>query len=202
MIAVVFTVILLIPRLRRLRRNLRIWTTVRVVLVAIGAWLLWRGSASNPNAPGAAYILPGIVLVLFGLLVRARPVKTPVDTVARELQALVVLNGGRLYGGMGAQPGTHGPRSSIFVSKDFVRVLDGGYGRLLEIPVAEIRQIAIREEPNLAEPHAWSLEIAYGNNGAPPACFRYEGVFAEHLAGVAEKTLRQIWKKSLPVIAS
>jgi hypothetical protein len=30
--------------------------------------------------------------------------------------------------------------------------------------------------------------------------FRYEGFFAEHLARVAETTLRGVWKKGLPVL--
>ncbi|MGH9395938.1 MAG: hypothetical protein ACRD18_03695 [Terriglobia bacterium] len=199
--AVLFSVILLIPRLRRLRRSVRVWTAIRIAFVAGGAWLLWRVSILGPNELSAQRLAPGIVLVLFGALVRARPLKKPVDAVARELHALVVLNGGTLLRDPEGPDEKPVPHPSIFVSPDFLRVLDPDYRRLVEIPVAAIRQIAIREDSNPRKTGSWRLEITCGPGTSPAACFRYEGVFAEHLARVAEKTLHEVWKKRLPVIA-
>ncbi len=194
--AVLFSAILLIPRLRRLRRNVRAWTAVRIVLLAGGALLLWRAFAQNGES--TVFLACGIVLVLLGTVVRARPLRKPIDAVARELDALVVLNGGFLLDSPDPERvGSHAPRISIFVCATVLRVLDASYRELLEIPVAMIRKIAVREDSAIP-PGAWRLDIV-GESGS--WSFRYEGAFAEHLARVAEQTLHEVWKKGLPVIA-
>lgn len=196
-IAVAFSAILLIPRLRKLRRTAAVWNVVRAVCLACGVVLVWRGLVSNAGAVDAALVIPGIGLILLGSLVRARPLQRAVDDVARELEALVVLNGGTLIACADGSGRNHpAPQTNIFVSPHVLRVLDSGHQKLLEIPVAGIREIAVQSDPTLPD-HGWSLRIV-GESGV--SCFLYEGVFAEHLARIAEKTVLAMWKKGLPVI--
>lgn len=139
-----------------------------------------------------------MALILLGALVRARPLRRAVDDVARELDALVVLNGGALIApANGHVPAERVLQTNIFVSQRMLRVLDSGYRKLLEIPVGGIRRIAIEADSSYTS-GAWRLEVA-GEWGM--SCFLYEGAFAEHLARIAEKTLRDVWKKGLPVLA-
>src|SRR3970282_1520928 len=85
---VLFFVILIIPRMRRLRRRVWAWTVVRVAALAAAAWCLWRFAGQHA---GIAYLAAGIALLLFAMLVRARSQKKTTDDLARELGALVVL---------------------------------------------------------------------------------------------------------------
>lgn len=203
-VALLFSTILMIPKIRRLRRNVRLWTLIRAVFIAIGAILLWRAIILHVSA---AYLIPGIILVLFGALVRARPVKKSVDTVAAELNALVVVNGGVLIDAVHLKPL---PQVNIFVNPSRLIVVSQNHQRLEEIPLASIDGIAAhqaapdragrRRKPGRPATPAWDLEITW-QSGEVSTRFRYEGAFAAHLADIAEKTLREVWKKGLPVIA-
>ncbi|MGH9403816.1 MAG: hypothetical protein ACRD2P_17155 [Terriglobia bacterium] len=205
-VALLFSAILMIPKLRRLRRNVRLWTLIRAAFIAIGAVLLWRAFVLHISA---TYLIPGIIFVLLGALVRARPVKKSVDAVAAELNALVVVNGGVLIDAVHLKPL---PQVSIFVNPSRLIVLSQNHQRLEEIPLASIDGIAAHQafldragkhrKPGSTTPatEVWDLEITW-QSGEVSTCFRYEGAFAAHLAGIAEKTLREIWKKGLPVIA-
>ncbi|MDE3178112.1 MAG: hypothetical protein KGM47_00515 [Acidobacteriota bacterium] len=199
-VAILFSAILLIPRLRRLRRSVPVWTAIRIVILALGVFILWRGWRSGAGGLGASYLTPGIILVLFAALVGARPVKKPVDAVARELEALIVLNGGSFLGREEGHDVRSSPGTSIFVSHDSLRILDRDHRHLLEIAVGDIRDIVVREEADGNRSGLWFLEIMRKTAGSSPACFRYDGVFAEHMARVAERTLLSVWKKGLPVI--
>ncbi|HEV2499718.1 MAG TPA: hypothetical protein VGY31_09085 [Terriglobia bacterium] len=191
-IALLFSTILMIPKLRRLRRNARLWMAIRAILIVAGAILLWRAVILHFSA---AYLLPGIILLLLGALVRARPVKKPVDAVAAELNAIIVVSGGVLV------DATHLkrlPEVNIFVNPARLIVLTHSYQRLEEIALASIESITRRPADQSTSP-AWDLEITW-QGGEISTRFRYEGAFAAHLAEIAETTLRQVWKKSLPVI--
>jgi hypothetical protein len=60
------------------------------------------------------------------------------------------------------------------------------------IPVAEIT-LALAE----ASGSQWLLRVAWPDHIAE---FSYRGIFAEHLARVAESTVRSVMRPSLPVI--
>ena len=204
-IAALFSVILLIPRLRRLRRRPVAWTAVRVACVAVGAGLAWRFARTLGGArpaPGTASLLFGVLLAAFGLLVRARPEGKSMDAVAGELGALVTLNGGS-YAAAGARPVR---RVSIAVGPERLVVLGPGQNRLAEIPLGALTQLAASATPPVkarkAGPAPWQLEVSWQSDGLQTARFVFEGYFAEHLARVAEQSIASQWKKELPVLKS
>ncbi len=193
-LAVLFSAILLIPRLRRLRRRPKAWLVVRIIAGAAGAALIWRFARSNH---GPASLIVGVFLAAFAALARARPEKKTVDDVARELGALVVVNGGDFSGAGNAHRGV-----SIVVAPERLVVLTHAFEKLAEIPVAATRQISTG--PAGANGHrsndVWELRIDWGSGGRETASFRFRGTFAEHLARVAGQTITSVWKKRLPVI--
>ena len=188
-LGILFFLILLIPRVRRLRRRVWLWTAIRIGsglagLALVGLFL---------NGRGAAFIAAGILLILFGLLVRATPVQKSLDDRARELGALAVLNGGILISS--SEP----PRSAnIFASTERLTVENGGR-TLLEIPLGSIQRCAARTlEPGEGKP--WELEITWGSPDRKTARFRFDGFFAEHLARVAETAIENLRRKDLTVL--
>lgn len=207
-VGLLFSAILMIPKLRRLRRNIRLWTLIRVIFVIAGAALLLR--AIMPRF-SAAWFVPGVILILLGALVRARPLKKSIDAVAAELGALVAVSGGTM---IDATYLKEPPQVNIFIvpsSLARLMVLTSSHQRLEEIPFTSINHIARRQvDPAGPAQHkpkhaksawpAWDLEITW-QEGEMITRFRYQGAFAAHLAEIAESTLREFWKQSLPVIA-
>lgn len=195
-LAALFTVILLIPRSRRLRRRPRAWLVFRAVAGFAGAVLVWRFSRDGASS---ASLVAGAVLILFAALVRARPQKRTTDDVARELGALVVVNGGDFAVG-----GTAHRDVSIFVHPERLLVLTPAFEALADIPLARLRQISTG--PAGVNGHrdadGWELTIDWESEGQQEARFHYRGTFAEHLARVAGQTITTVWKKSLPVLPS
>jgi hypothetical protein len=194
--AMIFTVILMIPRLRRLRRNVRAWTAIRLGLLGLGAWLTGYFILAHPDVD---ILLPGILLLAFAALVRARPEKPSVDAVAREFGAWVVLNGGTF---MNPPEGKPLSRVSFAVSSERLVILGPGERQLLEIPISSVREITVAPASSqpAAQGNAWEFRIQWDSPESHRASFRYEGFFAEHLARIAERTLRSIWKRELPVL--
>jgi len=143
------------------------------------------------------------VLMAFGLLVRSKPEPKPVDAQARQLDALVVLNGGAFI-----PAGSERPSSivSIFVNPDRLFVVDEHEHTLEEIPLVRVRDLAVRPVPVSDEPEdetqTWDLEITWESKEMRTARFRFDGVFAEHLARVAETTIRNLLRRELPVLKS
>src|SRR5208337_4025786 len=90
-LSVLFAAILVIPSIRRLRRKIWEWSAVRILVTAVGCLLGWRYKHANG---GIVDLVVGVALMAFGLLVRAKPEAKSIDAQARELDALVVLNGG------------------------------------------------------------------------------------------------------------
>lgn len=195
-LAILFLFVLIIPALRRLRRRVWVWTAIRASAIAAGGWLI---QGFIYAAEGAGVLALGIALVLFGLMLRARPQVPSLDSMAHELRSLVVLNGGSY---LCADSGKHIPNVHLFVNSDRVLAFSKLTAPLVEIPFSSIRDICARpvvQAPNEKQA-IWNLEIRWQSVALSTAHFRYEGAFAEHLARVAESTLRSSWKKELPVL--
>lgn len=201
--SLLFTIVLVIPRVRRVRRKARAWITIRLAEMLVGACLVWRFSRGNA---GVVQLVCGLALIASGLLVAARPEMRPVDALARDLNALVVLNGGTFISAIPAAEGKGEPGrdARIFVNPERLLVLGGHDRSLAEIPLAAVRHLAVR--PVLVEPRTasegkpWHLEITWQSSNLQTATFRFGGFFAEHLARVAETTLRNLLKNDLPVL--
>jgi len=193
-IAILFSVILLIPRLRRLRRHPKAWLVLRIVVATAGVALIWRFARLGG---GPASLAVGLALLIVGVVVRARPEKKTVDDVARELDALVVVNGGDFSG-----DGNQHSDVSIAVGTERLVVLTRAHQRLAEIPLGATRQIStgLAGANGHRSSAVWELRIDWESEGCETARFRFQGTFAEHLARVAGQTIISVWKKSLPVI--
>jgi hypothetical protein len=191
-----FGTILLIPRIRRLRRRAGAWACVRLIAVACGTWLVWRHMHAGA---GMASLVVGLLLFAFSLLVHAKPVAKTTDAIADELGALIVLNGGIFRQSPDSTPIAH---AQIFLHPDQIIVHGPDERRLLEIPLAKVRNMAahpVTNEPGEGK-EPWEVEINWLADVPCATTFQYEGAFAEHLARVTESTLRSQWKKDLLVI--
>jgi len=193
---ILFGTILLIPRLRRLRRRVWAWTCVRVAGVACGGWLVWRYAHARA---GAQTLACGSLLLAFSLLIRAKPMVKSPDALAHELGALVVLNGGMFRLSPDSTPTR---KSQLFVHPERIIVLGPRENLLVEIPLAKVQGLEARPVNNGSGEDAgpWAVVITWMAVGPCTTTFQYNGTFAEHLARVAESTLRSQWKKGLPVV--
>ena len=191
-----FGTMLMMPPLRRLRRRVWAWSAVRVMVAACGVWLVWRFARAGA---GAVTLAGGMVTLAFSLLVRAQPETKSADALARELNALIVLNGGTFRKSPGSAPVSE---ARIFVLPKQIAVLGRRDERLGEIPFAKVRDIAVTPDAGAGHhPQLWKVEIHWSTEGPGTTSFLYNGVFAEHLARVTEATLRSQWKKELPIVA-
>jgi hypothetical protein len=147
------------------------------------------------------------LLLGFALLLPAQKKGKSIDEVAREMGALVVVNGGR-YQGRAVR---------LYVAPEQMQVLSLGHEPILTIPLAATMRVEAEQTKEALLPHpeasgadqglrfasteeageGWQLRIEWGGGSA---VFRYEGFFAEHLARVAETTLRSQFRRELPVI--
>jgi len=197
-LSVLFAAILVIPKVRALRRKIWEWSAVRIAVALLGCLLGWRYKHANG---GVADLVVGVALMAFGLLVRAKPEPKSVDAQARELDALVVLNGGAFIPAGSERPSC---LVSIFVNPDRLFVVDEREHSVEEIPLIRVRELtsrpALAEGESEAEAQTWDLEITWESKDMRTVRFRYDGVFAEHLARVAETTIRNLLRKELPII--
>jgi len=197
-LSILFAAILVIPKVRALRRKIWEWSAVRIVVALLGCSLGWRYKHANG---GVADLVVGVALMAFGLLVRAKPEPKSVDAQARELDALVVLNGGAFIPAGSERPSC---LVSIFVNPDRLFVVDEREHSLEEIPLIRVRELTTRpvldQGESEAEAQTWDLEITWESKDMRKVRFRYDGVFAEHLARVAETTIRNLLRKELPII--
>ncbi len=183
-IGVLFALVLLIPKILHARRNAHSWMLFRIFLGVAGAAMVilplgtWSGYA--PAIAGLVMFVSAI------LLPPAKPV-TNVDDQARELGALIVVNGGRFKLEDAASFA-----AQLFVGAEHVSVRDSRLQSFLEIPVGEITSAQAKESHG-----RWFLLINWGNQ---TAAFAYEGVFSEHLARVAETTILSVMRPALPVL--
>ena len=199
-LSVLFAAILVIPSIRRLRRKIWEWSAIRILVAAVGCLLGWRYKHANG---GIADLVVGVALMAFGLLVRAKPEAKSLDAQARQLDALVVLNGGAFIPAGNEQPSR---LVSIFVNPDRLFVVDEHEHTLEEIPLVRVRALAARpllaQGESEAEAQTWDLEITWESKDMRTVRFRYDGVFAEHLARVAETTVRNLLRRELPILKS
>ena len=182
-VGILFALVLLIPRLLHLRRNPRSWRLFCILLGIAGAALIILPLGLGNNY---AYALIGMVMFIAAILLPpAKPVMSA-DDKARELRALVVVNGGQY------QSRSSAAAVRLFVGAESISVLDSMFQPLLVIPIAEITS-ARAEKPG----ELWLVRVVWPDHTAE---FSYSGIFAEHLARVAESTVQSVMRPSLPVI--
>lgn len=179
-----FAMVLLLPKLLNLRRDRRTWLAFRILLAFVGAslvilplslWNSWTAAIAGLAMFLAAILLPG-----------AKPDTTVSDTAA-QLGALVVVNGGEY------QPGhAHPTHVRLFVGSERIWALDSHMHPLLVVPTPQISSVNAAESAG-----DWILRLRWADHTAD---FHYRGIFAEHLARVAESTLRSVMHQPLPVL--
>jgi hypothetical protein len=184
LIGALFALVLLIPKLLGIRRNAQSWMAFRVflgfagaalVVLPLGLWNSWHAAIAGLGMFMAAILLPP-----------AKP-RNVSDDKARELGALVIVNGGKY------QPGNAAPLPvQLFVGAERIWALDAHLQPQLVIPAAEITSAnAVQYKDR------WILQIRWLDNAAE---FYYQGIFAEHLARVAESTLSSVMHSPLPIL--
>jgi hypothetical protein len=183
-VGALFAIVLLIPKILHLRRNPRSWMLFRIFLAIAGAALVVL-----PLGAWSSYFPAVIGLAMFVGAILLPSAKRPDNAgdKARELGTLVVVNGGRFKLGDASSFA-----AQLFVGAEQVRVLDSRLQSFLEIPVSEITS-ALAEESH----GRWFLRINWAHK---TAAFSYRGVFAEHLARVAESTIHSVMRPALPVL--
>jgi hypothetical protein len=179
-----FAVVLLVPKVLNLRRNERSWIAFRTVLGFFGAALVVL-----PIGFFSSYFLAVIGLGIFIAAILMPPPKATsgTDDKAHELGALVVVNGGLLQSSSGSAVPVQ-----LFVGSENLWALQADFHPLLVISVPEL--ISARAE---AAHGGWILRVRCADHSA---IFAYSGVFAEHLARVAESTVQSVMRPSLPVL--
>ena len=183
-VAILFALVLLIPRLLHLRRNPRSWRLFCILLGIAGAALVILPLGLGNNY---AYALIGLVLFIAAILLPpAKPVFNA-DDKARELGALVVVNGGQYRSQNSAAASVQ-----LFVGAESISVLDSRFQPLLIIPVVEITSARAEKSGDL-----WLVRVVWPDSTAE---FYYTGIFAEHLTRVAESTVQSVMRPALPVI--
>jgi hypothetical protein len=184
LIGTIFATVSLIPKLSRIRHNAQSWMGFRVFLGFAGAALVIL-PLSLWNSWLAA--IAGLGMFLAAILLPPTPPHTTTDDKARELNALVVVNGGKY------QPGNAAPASvQLFVGAEHIWALDAHLQPLLVIPAAEITSATAVQHKD-----RWILQVRWSDNAAE---FSYKGIFAEHLARVAQTTLTGMIHSPLPVL--
>jgi hypothetical protein len=184
LIGALFALVLLVPKLLRIRRNAQSWMAFRVflgfagaalVVLPLGLWNSWLAAIAGLGMFMAAILLPP-----------AKPHNVS-DDKARELGALVIVNGGKY------QPGSAAPAPvRLFVGAERIWALDTHFQPLLVIPVTQITSANARQCKD-----RWILQVRWQDNAAD---FSYQGMFAEHLARVAESTLGSVIGSPLPIL--
>jgi hypothetical protein len=133
------------------------------------------------------YALVGLVMFVAAILLpRAKPTFS-VDDKARELGALVVVNGGRIFSANASSTAVQ-----LFVGTEQITALDETLQPLLVVPVNEIHSVSAEESDG-----RWLLSMTWAGHAAQ---FTYHGIFAEHLARVAETTIHGVMRPALPVL--
>jgi hypothetical protein len=183
-IGALFSVVLLVPKLLRIRGNERSWTAFRILLGISGAALVIL-PLSLWNSWLAA--IAGLAMFLVSILLPPAKPNHGVDDKARELGALVVVNGGEYQPRNAAAAAVR-----LFAGMDKISALDSQLRPLLIIPAAEISSVNAEEIQN-----GWVVRVRSSTEAAE---FSYRGIFAEHLARVAESTIRSVMRTPLPVL--
>jgi hypothetical protein len=183
-IGALFAAVLLIPKILHIRRNAQSWMAFRIFLGFAGAalvilplslWNSWLAAIAGLGMFLAAILLPP-----------AKSHHVP-DDKARELGALVIVNGGKYQPGNAAAAPVQ-----LFVGAEHIWALDANFQPLLVIPAAEITSANVLQKKD-----RWILQVRWSDKAAE---FSYRGIFAEHLARVAESTLGSVMHTPLPIL--
>jgi hypothetical protein len=186
LIGAIFAAVLLVPKLRRIRHNAQSWMVFRIFLGFAGAALVIL-PLSLWNSWLAA--IAGLGMFLAAILLPPAPPYTTTDDKASELGALVIVKGGKYQPGNAAAAPVQ-----LFVGVERIWALDSHFQPLLVIPTAEITSAnAIQAQAK----NRWILQVRWSDNAAE---FFYQGIFAEHLARVAQSTLGSVMHARLPVL--
>jgi hypothetical protein len=183
-IGTLFAFVLLVPRLLHLRRNAKSWMLFRILLGAAGAALVVLPLGFENSY---LYALVGLVMFIAAILLPPAKPAFNVDHKARELGALVVVNGGRILSASASSTAVQ-----LFVGREQITALDANFQLLLAVPVNEIHSVRAEESDG-----RWLLSMTWAGHAAQ---FTYRGIFAEHLARVAETTIRGVMRPALPVL--
>jgi hypothetical protein len=185
LIGAIFAAVLLIPKLLRIRHNPQSWMAFRVFLGFAGAALVIL-PLSLWNSWLAA--IAGLAMFLAAILLPPAKSHPDPDEKARELGALVIVNGGK-YHHANASPDA----VQLFIGAEHIWALDSHLNTLLDIPAAEITSAAALPT---RKKDRWVLQVRWSDNAAE---FFYQGIFAEHLARVAETTLASVVQMHSPL---
>jgi hypothetical protein len=180
---VIFALVLMIPKVNRLRRRKRSWNIIRVLMALAGAGMLVV--SATHGSPLRLVFAGG--LLLFALLVPEQRPAFSIDARVRELGALIAVDGGWYI-----DAAERRYPAKLFVGPDQLWVLDAALHVLLEIALTQIRMLVV--EPSSEN---WRLLVHCENVTVE---FIYEGNFAQHLAGVADATIRSRLNRELPVL--
>ena len=182
--AFLFALVLVIPKIVHIRRDARAWTAFRILMAMAGAGLVILPlSLWNNWTAGVA----GVILFLAAILLPAEKPDTTVSDTAARLGALVVVNGGEY------QPENDTPKTTqLFVGAERIWALNENMQPLLSVATDQVISAMAAESGN-----DWVLRLRWADTCAD---FRYRGIFAEHLARVAESTLRGVIHPALPVL--
>jgi len=182
-IGALFAGVLLVPKILNLRRDERSWTAFRVLLGFAGAGLVILPLAFwNSWLAGIA----GLAMFLTAALLPPALVTATVDDKARELGALIVVNGGKTRMANGVAVPVR-----LLVGAENIWAVDSHLQTRLTIPVAEVSSVYSEETES-----GWVVRLRRPDNVEE---FAYRGVFAEHFAKVAENSVRAVMRPSLPV---
>jgi hypothetical protein len=178
-----FAVVLLIPKVLSLRRDERSWVIFRMMLGVFGAALVVL-----PIGFYGSYFLAlaGLAAFIVAILLPPPKATSGTDDKARELGALVVVDGGTFQSGSFAVP------VQLFVGSQNVWALEADFHPLLVIPVTELISAQAEELDG-----QWMLRLRWADRSA---MFSYSGVFGENLARTAENTVQSVMGTETPVL--
>ena len=188
-IAVLFVLTRLVSELAHLRRNPRSWVVFRLALGLLGPALVLL-----PLGFEYAWLfsIAGVAMFLAAFLLPPAKPDTRLKDKARELGALIFVNGG-------SYKPSHGRpiAARLFVGADHIWALDAAFRPMLVIPAVEICSVRALPVEN-----GWCLRVEWADSAprgaARAAKFSYRGFFAEHLARVAESTIKSVLRARRP----
>jgi len=180
----IFALVLLIPKMNRLRRHTRAWNFGRLIAGVAGATMMAWGAAREHKF---ATLAIGALVLFFALLLTPERREISMDERARQLGALIVVNGGDYIDAAGAPN-----PAKLFIGSNRLWVLDPALHILLEVPLQQVRALFV--EPAGAD---WKLRLDWDQTTVE---FLYPGAFGEDLARVAYETLHSLLYRELPVL--
>jgi hypothetical protein len=179
-----FSAVLLLPKILRIRNSPSSWLTFRISLGLAGAALVVLPLSIWNNWIGAPI---GLGMFLASILLPPAKLNAHPDEKARELGALIVVNGGTYKSAdLPSVP------VQLFVGADKIWALDARFKTLLAIPVVELSSANV-----IQTKYRWTLQLRWSSHSAD---FSYRGVFAEHLARVAQTTVSTVMHSPLPIL--